>query len=125
MKIECKRIISYVTKEDLGDSSPWLKVNEQYVVLALVLTPKKGIGVYIQTEHYNEPCFMTLDGFEILTQNIPSNWITEIDENKVVTLLPKSWAYNDFFEDMENQKPEAIKLFNEEVELIYREEGMI
>lgn len=30
-----------------------------------------------------------------------------------------------FFEDIENQNPEAIALFNKEVEQIYREEGLM
>lgn len=38
-------------------------------------------------------------------------------------MLPKSWSMNkNFFEDLENEKAEAVALFNKEVELIYKEE---
>lgn len=42
-----------------------------------------------------------------------------------MTVLPASWNYDSFFEDMENQDPKAIELFNKEVEQMYREEGLI
>jgi hypothetical protein len=125
MLIKCNKIISHVTKKDLGDASPWLKKGKEYIVLALNISGKGGIEVCIQTEHYNEPYFILLNGFEILSQQIPSSWITiikDIYDEKIITMLPKSWAYDDFFIDLEDEKPEALILFNQEAELIYREQ---
>lgn len=127
MKVKCQKVISQ-TGKDLGESSPWLKVGNEYVVLAIVLVEKSGVQVYIQTEHYDEPHFSSVIGFEFINQNIPSSWVTVFSESygrKVMTCLPASWNYDSFFEDMENQDPKAIELFNKEVEQIYREEGLI
>ncbi len=128
MKVLCRKAISRTTKEDLGETSPWLQLGKEYVVLALNYEEKSGFDIYIQTEDHYEPRFMSLCGFEVLNQNIPSSWVTIIDEvygRKVITMLPASWNYDDFFEDMEDQKPEAIALFNKEAEMMYREEGII
>ncbi len=86
------------------------------------------VHIYIQTEDYNEPGFISVNGFEFLNQQMPSSWITVFSEShgrKVMTMLPKSWNYDSFFEDMENQDPKAIELFNKEVEQIYKEEGAL
>ncbi|WP_342146126.1 hypothetical protein [Rickettsiella endosymbiont of Aleochara curtula] len=128
MIVKCNKIISFVTKEDLGDKSPWLAKGNEYVILALDWSNKGGIEAYIQTEHYKEPRFISLNGFEFISQTIPSSWVTKIQElgdEKIVTMLPASWSHDGFFEDVENQKLKAIELFNKEIEQIYREEGMI
>jgi hypothetical protein len=125
MKVICRKIISPATNEDLGDSSPWLKVGNEYIVLAIVLGPRFGISIVIQTEEDDEIGFMSANGFEFTDQHIPSSWIIEINEpygEKVISMLPASWSYDSFFEDLDDQKPEAIALFNEEVEKIYQEE---
>lgn len=128
MIIKCNKIISPVTKEDLGEKSPWLTKGKEYVVLALNISSKCGIEACIQTDHYNEPRYITLNGFEIVSQKIPSAWITiskDIGEEKFIEMLPKSWAYDGFFEELENENLDSIAIFNKEVELIYNEEKNI
>lgn len=104
MLVVCRKSIDCITKEDLGMSSPWLKVNQEYVVVAVSFGPQMVASIYIQTEQYNEPRFSPIDGFEILDQTIPSSWITVVREvygHKVMTLLPASWNYDSFFEDID------------------------
>ena len=128
MKVQCRKIFSRTTGEDLGDTSPWLRKDKEYVVLAINYFEASGFDLYIQTEDHNEPRFISITGFEFINQNKPSSWVTVFSESygrKVMTVLPASWNYESFFEDMENQDPKAIELFNKEVEQIYREEGML
>lgn len=128
MKVKCRTIMSSVTHEKLDEDSPWLKIGSEYVVLAITVGPRQGISIYIQTEHHNEPAFVNVNGFEFLSQIIPSSWVTKISEIydcKIITMLPASWNYDGFFEDMEEQDPKAIQLFNKEIEKIYREEETI
>ena len=101
---------------------------DEYIVLALNYCEGSGIDIYIQTEDHDEPAFISIDGFEFVNQNKPSSWVTVFSEShgrKVMTILPESWRYESFFEDMENQDPKAIELYNKEVEQIYREEGLL
>ncbi len=125
MLIKCNALISQSTKEIISDS-PWLKQGKIYTVLALTLTTRSGINVLIQSEDANDPSFFSLDGFEVLTQKQPKSWITTIEkiyDMDVITRLPKSWNYDSFFEDLDNQEPSAIEIFREEAIKIYDDEG--
>lgn len=127
MKVISRKIISRTTGEDLGDSSPWLRKNKEYVVLAMNYFEGAGLDIYIQTEDHNEPRFISVSGFEFSNQNIPPSWVTVFSESygrKTMTILPESWNYESFFEDMENQDLKAIELFNKEVKQMYQEEGL-
>jgi hypothetical protein len=128
VRVKCNKIISHTTKEDLGEQSPWLKKGKEYLVLAMAWSSKFGMQIYIQTEEYNEPRFIDLDGFEIVSQKIPSSWITttqQFGDQTLVFMFPKSWTSDSFFEEIDDEKSEAVKLFNKEVEQMYREEGII
>lgn len=127
MKVKCKKIISPTTKEDLGEESAWLKRNNEYVVLAFTVSSKLGIEIYIQTEHHNEPAAFSLEGFEILSQKMFSGWeMTSkvLHDETIVTYLPESWNYEQFFEELADESPEALKLFHKEAESIYSEENV-
>ena len=90
------------------------------------ISSKCGIEVCIQTDHYNEPRYITLNGFEIVSQHIPKSWITlikQIDDEKFIDMLPQSWADDSFFNDLEDEDHQAIALFNKEAALIYHEEN--
>lgn len=114
------------TKKDLGSKSPWLTVGNEYIILAMNVSSKNGVEIYIQLEHYKEPFFVDLDGFEMISQSIPTSWVTIIEQREdqtLISMLPKSWSTNKrFFEDLEDEKAEAVALFNKEAELIYKEE---
>lgn len=128
MRIICRKIISATTKKDLGESSPWLKLGKEYIVLAINLIEELGIEIYIQTDHFDEPKFFDIDGFEFVDQSIPSSWVAKISQvyhRKVMTMLPKNWNYESFFEDIGNEEPHAMELFTQEAELIYREANLI
>lgn len=125
MLIKCNEIISETTKKVLNDS-PWLKKGKVYTVLAVFYSAKDGISAFIQSENFNEPVFTSLDGFEIISQKQPESWITKIKKVyniDVMTRLPKSWDYENFFEDLDNENPDTIELFRQEAIKIYDDEG--
>ena len=125
MKVKCRNIISPITKENLGESSPWLTRDKEYVVLAIEMNLETGINILIQTDHYNDPVFIALDGFEVIEQNIPSNWSKKYERNSSCYFMPESWMYSTFYEELEDQAEKAMFFFKKESELIYREEGLI
>ena len=127
MKVKCRKIISPISKEDLGEQSSWLKRNNEYVVLALAINSKFGMEIYIQTEHHNEPAAFSIEGFEIISQLIPSNWAMiskNVGDESFVKYIPKSWDYEEFFEEIADEKPIALDLFHQEARKIYAEEGI-
>lgn len=131
MIIQCKKFIGSNPKIML-DSSPLLKKEKCYTVLALRLDPKVGVDVFIQTEDDDKPYFVALDGFEILTQTQPKTWVANIKQgdelnvvarlSHVVIRLPQPWNYPSFFKDLEEQEPKAMELFIEEAAKIYEAE---
>lgn len=127
MRVKCNKILSPDTKKDLGSKSPWLTVGNEYIILAMNVSSKNGLEIYIQSEHYKEPFFVDLDGFEMISQSIPTSWVTIIEQREdqtLISMLPKSWSMNkNFFEDLEDEKAETVALFNKEAELIYKEEA--
>ena len=41
---------------------------------------------------------------------------------KIINILPASWNYTEFFEELENETSEAVSIFNKEAELICKEQ---
>ena len=71
--------------------------------------------------------FVSMDGFEVVSQKIPSTWITHIEtigNDKVITMLPEAWNYPEFFEDISDENLEAVNLYNQEVAKLYEDEGL-
>lgn len=122
MIIKCNKLISATTKKEMM-VSPWVTLNKKYIVLGLEINKNHGIMALIKSDHRNQPIFVDLDGFEIVSQKMPKNWVLKIVDNFYHYFLPKNWAYNEFLEELEEEKPKALKLFQEETELMYQEEA--
>ncbi len=63
-----------------------------------------------------------MDGFEILDQNITSNWAAKLEDG-IYYMMPKNWLYEDFLGELEDKEPKAMDLFKTESEIIYHEAG--
>ncbi len=124
MLVKVRKIISQTTKEQLNHS-PWIQLDKEYLVLALFVVPNYGISVYIQTENDHQPRFFLLDGIEMVSQHLPSNWKMFITSGNIVKLIPEPWNYETFFEDLEDGDLKAVALFNQEAEKIYEEENWV
>lgn len=125
MIVRCKKFIDCLTKKEREGSSR-LKKEKYYVVLAMVLESREGISIFLQPEGPNSLTWFDADGFEFSTDRIPTSWVKEIVEvygRKVFTMLPQSWSYPSFFEDLDNEDHKAFALFRKEVIQMYREEG--
>lgn len=124
MIVAPRKLISHVSGEVL-ETSPWLTIGKEYVVMALFFSNQE-ISMYFQSDSDGQPGFFLVRGFEFVSQKIPSTWVTKIKElngKKVVKMLPASWAYDGFFEDITEEEPKAVSLFWKEARIIYAEEG--
>ena len=111
-----------VTYEDLGDSSPWLTIGKSYVVLAVKFTLKAGVFVLIHSDNYGVPIFINLLGFEVESKLIPPSWDT-VNYYGDIYMMPKSWMYEAFLDEVEERVPEAIDLFYLEAKKMNQQEG--
>jgi hypothetical protein len=113
MKLICK------IKDNL-----WVNYEEEYYPLAISFSLKRGIDICIQVGEDGMPGWSSLVGFEVIDQTIPSCWVRDVHEDPtygIITYLPAKWAYHGFFEDLSNDIPAAVALFNEEAIKIYKE----
>lgn len=125
MKVKCLKIISATTHEDLGKDSPWLTIGKEYTVLSIAVTPRGGISIYFQSDDRNEPIFSTLLGFEVTSNYLPSNWSVKFNKHNEYYMMPASWMYDSFLEDLEDQEEKAMQLFEAEARVIYEEENKL
>lgn len=103
-----------------------IEQNGIYYPLVISMEKKYGIMVCIQTGDDNLPAWFDLSGFEVIDQKIPSSWVIKKygDEQEGMTsLMPASWTYPGFFEDLHDDDEKARKLFNYEAVKIYEEMG--
>jgi len=124
MLIKARRLINPATRKEIN-SSPWVQVDKEYLVLGLFIVANEGISVYIQSEYHRQPGFFLLSGFEIVTQEFPSSWVRYFNTDNSVRFIPEPWNYETFFEEVEDGNLKAVELFNQEAEKMYREEGLV
>ncbi len=108
---------------NLKDST-WVNYGDAYYPLAISFSLKSGIEVYIQSEDNNTPIWKKITGFEVIDQIIPSSWVRKVDADPaygIITFLPAKWVYRGFFEELYDDVPSAVALFNEEAIKIYKE----
>lgn len=98
-----------------------LKLDQEYIVYSITYLKESGFHIYLKTEKNALPKFFDAKGFEFTSKKMPSSWVTFFNESNnkgTITLLPKSWNYEGFFEDIANGNEKALELFNEEARKI-------
>ena len=123
MIVKCKAIYNQNTKEYLDiDTQGNININYHYNVLELDIA-KKGIVYYINTDSSglaSSSIMVLAKDFEIVTNNIPENWILFKERSK---LSPDLWTnmslwevsfWQDYFEDL----PAAIACYRSEMKKI-------
>ncbi len=126
MIIECEKAISSTTGEDLGNDSPWLKIGKQYVVYAIRFRNDPPhflrLEALIESENYNDPRLFDLTQFAVISSKIPSAWVFNYDPEGSMAFMPKSWFYDSFWDDLDEEREKGMELFHKEKELILQEE---
>ncbi|MBU7008835.1 hypothetical protein [Phosphitispora fastidiosa] len=59
------------------------------------------------------------DIFFVSSKKLPSNWVSFTPNRQQLEIVPATWAYQYFWDDYYNDKPEAIKVFLQERSIIY------
>ncbi len=120
MQIKCIRYIYDITGEELSELSH-IKKDKIYLVFAVSYDTDHGLSCFIQSEHENRPFWVSLAGFEVIDQEIPSSWVIEkyeFENRMIIYQVPKPWSYQSFFEDLSEDEPRAVELFKQEAKKI-------
>jgi hypothetical protein len=123
VKVKCIKFLSPLGDGQELDSCTYMTVGKQYIVLGVSFT-KNNRRVYLEDDT-GGPGYCDIRQFEIISNFIPSNWSVEYEKDfDALSLYPKSWIDDkSFFEKFVNEEdPDATKLYYKERDLIYEEE---
>jgi hypothetical protein len=131
MVVRCVKIISPMGDE--LDSDPAITVGEQYVVLTIYASIH-GVrfrGYALRPEardpHPGPPALWRSEMFEVLANQIPSNWVVQTTDAGALRLEPESWLRPGFWEDLNDWSPlseAARRDYERELQVILREAGV-
>lgn len=122
MKVRCTKL----TNNDgtFLDGSGWLKIGREYIVLGVSINEGE-IQLYLEPSEEEVAGYFSIEGFEILSNYIPSNWIITIEPGfKFISLYPKKWKEETkgFWEGYTDGELDMVELFKQERNIIYAEE---
>lgn len=111
MRIICEKIIDEI-KGDEKDSSPFLTVGKEYVVLGIYIK-NHDIQKYLIISDDNDdvPILTNVSQFRITCNRIPKCWRVGLNLNGKLYFAPEEWEKDDFWEDLYDEKPEAIAIY--------------
>ena len=103
-------------------SEYWITPGESYVVLTISVDPDRPIELRVLADDgrvglVDSRLFVTVCG------KIPSNWIAVVDDRGILTLAPRKWTRDGFWEDYYNGVSEAWEDFESEKATIVSEAG--
>ncbi|MGD2093274.1 MAG: hypothetical protein PVH61_44350 [Candidatus Aminicenantes bacterium] len=111
MKVICDKIIDEITKEEI-ESSPFLTIGKEYVVLGIHID---GIGIQkyqiISDDNDDVPIITDISQFRIICNRIPKCWRVGINLNGNLYFSPAEWMEMGFWEDLYDEKPETIAIY--------------
>ena len=124
MKVKCKQIINEHTQQR-QNTSAWLTIGKEYIVLAIEVYPTKNLYLLIDDSSNQAPHLHDAKQFDVLSHYIPSNWIINPGDLELVTISPKVWQEPIFWEECYAGHPSALEIYKREAKIIYEEEGRL
>ncbi len=121
MKVRCQQIINEHTQQQ-QDTSPWLTVGKEYIVLAIEVYPTKNLYLLVDDSSNQAPHLHNAKQFQVVTHHIPSNWIVNSGDLEIVTIGPKAWQASSFWEECYDGDLKALEIYKREASIIYEEE---
>ncbi len=123
MKVKCVNIYNEITKQ-FQDSSPWLSLGKEYIVLAIEVDPSRVDYCLVGDNKDESPSLYAASQFEVTSKKIPSNWEFIFGSLNLFTMGPKSWREPGFWEDCYNHEPNALEIYKREARIIMEEENV-
>jgi len=111
MKVQCKKITSPLTGEDLGSCGIGLTKNNIYVVLVLDILETGIKRIVIQNDDNGNTGVYDLGLFEIVDSKHSSYW-KEFQTTVGITYCPEAWSSDDYWERLDENYYDAIDSFN-------------
>lgn len=123
MKVKCRKIYNEHTKE-YQETSSWLTVGKEYVVLAIEVRQDRVLFL-VSSDSNQQPVLQDAIQFEVLNKKMPSSWQVGPAALALFMIGPKAWQKPAFWEDCYDHDPKALEIYKREAQIIYEEEGML
>lgn len=124
MKVKCQKIINEHTQQQ-QDTSPWLTIGKEYIVLMVEAWPTKNYFLLVDDSSNQAPHLHDAKQFEIITHHIPSNWQINVGDLEIMTIGPKTWQEPSFWERCYDGDEKALALYKHEARIIMEEESSL
>lgn len=117
MKVICTRLPSPVHAMEL-ESSYWISVNKEYVVLSLLAEPEGPVRLHLLLDDGCSLGWFDSANFLMVEGSLPSNWDACLNEDGTLELAPPAWLAPGFWEDYYNGDPSASNAVRVELQTI-------
>lgn len=125
MKVKCVRLLN--ADGDDVDESPWCTIGRTYHVMYIWFSQNGvkhyGIIAHHPTEEWPQMVASRAEGFEIVSDMIPSNWQEwkdDIDGERGIS--PAAWQITGFSEAFYDHDPSVYPIFERERDIILSED---
>lgn len=112
MRVVCVKLLDAKSRET--QTSAWVTLDAEYVVLAIQATPDGRVQLRIVSDDGTTPVLFESEMFMTVSTDIPSNWVASIGERGFVDIAPAKWLRPGFWDDYFDRDPQAIADFEEE-----------
>lgn len=116
MKVICTTIPRSPTGE-IRDSSPWVTIGAEYVVVSVTAEPGRRVLLRLVTDDdslglYESVNFVTAD------DTVPETWTVQVSEGGMMDFAPASWLTPGFWEAYYDADPAAVDAVNSELQAL-------
>lgn len=107
------------------ENESWLEKGKEYIVMMTKADLFNGFSYCLMSKDKKKLAWFSVNGFEVLSQEIPSTWITaemQVQGNSALIMLPEKWHYDSFLSDLNSGEKTAQEIFEAETRKMYKEE---
>lgn len=122
MKVKCINIYNEHNKQHESFSSS-ITIGREYIVLEVEIYPGKNIFYRLISDNSNNsPALYDSKQFEIVSDQLSSNWIISQSKRGVVYLGPAAWQISGFWENCYDGDGATLEIYKREARIIVNEE---
>ena len=114
MKAHCVRVIGPLKTSRPHESSAWISVGSDYLVLG-VYGRSSSIKLRIIGDDGRTPVLQDAEQFELISRTIPNNWTFRLLDKNEWEITPIAWSSDGFWVSYFNGDAEAKALFRDQV----------
>jgi hypothetical protein len=126
MRARCLKILEggLPTGRELGSHAA-IHIGGEYVILGINAGSSGVSYTALRDGRTSLTASWPSEMFHVTSSRIPASWrvFDPYGRGASISMMPESWASAGFWEALGNREPWALATFNQEVEIMFEEEG--